>query len=392
MDDIRAAGVDILTLGQYLRPTPNHLPIERWVTPEEFERYREWALQKGFLECVSGPLVRSSYRAERRCERNNAGSASRRRHRPHRPLACAGWVASTTNRRGARCRRSPTRATRTTRDEIWFLEHPPVFTLGMNAKPEHVLAPGDIPVVQIDRGGQVTYHGPGQLVVYPLLDVRRLGIGVRQLVVALENASSRWLRSGTSRRRTSRCAGHLRRRVANSPASGYGYAAAAAIMVSRSMWQWIWSRSERINPCGYAGSRSHRSAHAWASRSRELRSLRATARATLAAVRSAAAARMRRRGSEPTRSCSPANIEENQSCVQSFCAVTVHHPQLGVEEIARAAAEAGSRAPARACSRLRLSGCADGRRQVSGQAGGAVHSRQRSCRCRHSKWRPTSRT
>lgn len=73
MDDIRAAGVDILTLGQYLRPTPNHLPIERWVTPEEFERYREWALSKGFLECVSGPLVRSSYRAERALERNNAG-------------------------------------------------------------------------------------------------------------------------------------------------------------------------------------------------------------------------------------------------------------------------------------------------------------------------------
>lgn len=78
--------------------------------------------------------------------------------------------------------------TAATPDEIWFLEHPPVFTLGMNAAPEHVLAAGDIPVVQIDRGGQVTYHGPGQLVVYPLLDVRRAGMGVRQLVMALENA------------------------------------------------------------------------------------------------------------------------------------------------------------------------------------------------------------
>lgn len=73
MDDLRARGVDILTLGQYLQPTRNHLPIQRWVTPEEFERYREWALEKGFLECVSGPLVRSSYRAERALERNNAG-------------------------------------------------------------------------------------------------------------------------------------------------------------------------------------------------------------------------------------------------------------------------------------------------------------------------------
>lgn len=73
-------------------------------------------------------------------------------------------------------------------DEIWFLEHPPVFTLGMGAKPEHVLAPGDIPVVRIDRGGQVTYHGPGQLVVYPLLDLDRLRLGVRALVVAIERA------------------------------------------------------------------------------------------------------------------------------------------------------------------------------------------------------------
>jgi len=75
-----------------------------------------------------------------------------------------------------------------TRDEIWFLEHPPVFTQGMSGKPEHLLAPGEIPVVAIDRGGQVTYHGPGQLVVYPLLDIRRLRLGVRGLVVALESA------------------------------------------------------------------------------------------------------------------------------------------------------------------------------------------------------------
>lgn len=78
--------------------------------------------------------------------------------------------------------------TPTTRDEIWFLEHPPVFTLGMNGRREHVLAPGDIPLLPVDRGGQVTYHGPGQLVVYPLLDLRRLGLGVRELVMRLENA------------------------------------------------------------------------------------------------------------------------------------------------------------------------------------------------------------
>jgi lipoyl(octanoyl) transferase len=75
-----------------------------------------------------------------------------------------------------------------TPDEIWFLEHPPVFTLGMNGNPSHVLAAGGIPVVQIDRGGQVTYHGPGQLVVYPLIDLRRAGLGVRDLVTALERS------------------------------------------------------------------------------------------------------------------------------------------------------------------------------------------------------------
>jgi lipoyl(octanoyl) transferase len=75
-----------------------------------------------------------------------------------------------------------------TRDEIWFLEHPPVFTLGMNSKPEHLLGTGDIPVVQIDRGGQVTYHGPGQLVVYPLLDLDRARLGVRALVEGIERA------------------------------------------------------------------------------------------------------------------------------------------------------------------------------------------------------------
>ena len=77
MRDLRAVGVDLLTLGQYLRPTANHLPIQRWVTPEDFERYRDWALAKGFLECVAGPLVRSSYRAERALERNNAGLAKK---------------------------------------------------------------------------------------------------------------------------------------------------------------------------------------------------------------------------------------------------------------------------------------------------------------------------
>ncbi|TBW35664.1 lipoyl(octanoyl) transferase LipB [Azotobacter chroococcum] len=75
-----------------------------------------------------------------------------------------------------------------TGDELWLLEHSPVFTQGQAGKAEHLLFPGDIPVVQVDRGGQVTYHGPGQLVGYLLLDVRRLGIGVRELVSRIERS------------------------------------------------------------------------------------------------------------------------------------------------------------------------------------------------------------
>lgn len=75
-----------------------------------------------------------------------------------------------------------------TRDELWIVEHPAVYTLGLNGKSEHLLNPGIIPVIKTDRGGQVTYHAPGQLVVYPLLDIQRRQLGIRQLVTILEQA------------------------------------------------------------------------------------------------------------------------------------------------------------------------------------------------------------
>src|SRR5690606_30289104 len=75
-----------------------------------------------------------------------------------------------------------------TADEVWLVEHEPVFTLGQAGKPEHVLMPGEIPVIHVDRGGQVTYHGPGQIVAYPLLDLKRLKIGVRDYVCRIEQA------------------------------------------------------------------------------------------------------------------------------------------------------------------------------------------------------------
>lgn len=80
------------------------------------------------------------------------------------------------------------RRTPDTADELWLVEHPPVFTQGLNGRPEHLIDTGDIPVVQVDRGGQVTYHGPGQCVVYLLIDLKRGGFGVRSLVTVIEEA------------------------------------------------------------------------------------------------------------------------------------------------------------------------------------------------------------
>src|ERR1044072_6101518 len=190
MDDLRAANVDLLTLGQYLRPTVHHLEVQRFVTPAQFDEYREWALAKGFRECVAGPLVRSSYRAEQALAGNNAGI--RNGDAPQMPPASpivVRWLGKVEYEPTWReMQRITDTRDENTPDEIWMLEHPPVFTLGLNADPGHVLAAGNIPVVKIDRGGQVTYHGPGQLVVYPLIDIRRAGLGVRDLVTALERA------------------------------------------------------------------------------------------------------------------------------------------------------------------------------------------------------------
>ena len=255
--ELRAAGVDIVTLGQYLRPTVNHLPVERFVTPQEFDRYRERALARGFLECVSGPLVRSSYRAEQALNRNNAGL-------DNRALA----AVRTGTRRAAVARRlgqveyEPTwramqrfteERTATTPDEIWFLEHPPVFTLGVNASRAHLLDPGDIPVVQTDRGGQVTYHGPGQLVVYPLIDLRRAGLGIRDFVSALERSvielAAQWGIHAECRRSapgvyvTGRKLASVGVRVRRG-GSFHGLALNVALDLEP---------FRRINPCGYRG-------------------------------------------------------------------------------------------------------------------------------------------
>ena len=140
-----------------------------------------------------------------------------------------------------------------TRDEIWFLEHPPVFTLGMAGKREHLLSPGDIPVVQTERGGQVTYHGPGQLVVYPLIDLRRANLGVRDFVSALERTIIDYVAQFGIAAAT--------RRSAPGVYVGERKLASVGIRVRRgSSYHGIalnvcldLEPFSRINPCGYAG-------------------------------------------------------------------------------------------------------------------------------------------
>jgi lipoyl(octanoyl) transferase len=140
-----------------------------------------------------------------------------------------------------------------TADEIWFLEHPPVFTLGLNASRAHLLAPGDIPVVQIDRGGQVTYHGPGQLVVYPLVDLKRARLGIRDFVMALERSvidlAAQFAITAQSRRDAPGVyvAGRKLASVGVRVRRGASYHG-LALNVSLDL-----SPFARINPCGYAG-------------------------------------------------------------------------------------------------------------------------------------------
>lgn len=142
-----------------------------------------------------------------------------------------------------------------TADELWFLQHPPVFTLGMAARREHLLDPGDIPVLHTDRGGQVTYHGPGQLVVYALLDLRRAGLGVRDLVTALEQAVIRYAATLGIAAAAQRAAPGVYVDGAKLASVGIRIRRGAsyhglALNVNMDLEPF-----ERINPCGHAGLR-----------------------------------------------------------------------------------------------------------------------------------------
>ncbi|HZF82756.1 MAG TPA: lipoyl(octanoyl) transferase LipB [Burkholderiaceae bacterium] len=164
------------------------------------------------------------------------------------------------------------------RDMLWICEHPPVFTQGIAGRQDHLLLPGDIPVVQTDRGGQVTYHGPGQVVAYPLIDLRRAGYFVKEYVYRIEESVLRTLAHfGVTGHRVAGAPGIYVRRddpfshaaltgpqPGDDPFRGLGKIAALGIKVSRHCTYHGVSLNvamdlepfSRINPCGYAGLRT----------------------------------------------------------------------------------------------------------------------------------------
>jgi len=142
-----------------------------------------------------------------------------------------------------------------TPDELWVVEHDPVFTLGQAGKDEHVLAPGDIPVLHVDRGGQVTYHGPGQLVVYPLLQLRRLGIGVRDYVCRIEQAIIDTLDEWNIGAERLDGAPGVYVGGAKVAALGIRVPVAAPSTGCPSTWRWTWSRSAASTPAAIKGCR-----------------------------------------------------------------------------------------------------------------------------------------
>lgn len=165
-----------------------------------------------------------------------------------RELGCRPYLATWEAMRAFTDQRS-----RETPDELWLLEHPPVYTQGLAGKPEHVLDAGDIPVIQTDRGGQITYHGPGQLVAYPLLDLERLGLGIRTLVATLETVVIELLASlGVAGQRKEGAPGVF---VDGAKIASIGMKVRRACTFHGLAFNISLDLSPfaRINPCGFAG-------------------------------------------------------------------------------------------------------------------------------------------
>jgi len=204
--DLRRAGCLLLTVGQYLAPTAGHLPVERYLTPGEFESLRRRALALGFAGVAAGPLVRSSYRAAELL----AGARKARNAAAHLPLYAWPTLGRTClvrdlgrvpypdfadrQRRAAAARRVGQAP-----DTLFFAEHDPVLTFGRDGGEDQVLVPPEvlsekgISLIPADRGGSVTYHGPGQLMIYPVIGLERVGGDVHLHVRRLEEAVIRTL-------------------------------------------------------------------------------------------------------------------------------------------------------------------------------------------------------
>lgn len=166
MDDLIAAGCQLLTIGQYLRPSPTHLPIIEYVSPAIFQQYRFAAYQKGFDSAVIGPLVRSSYQAEKAlC----SGSQSSELTLQILDIGVQSYRETAQLQRVLHHKRSEGRIA----DTLLLLEHPAVITIGRGGSAAEILESTAGEVCASERGGGLTYHGPGQLVVYPILDIHR---------------------------------------------------------------------------------------------------------------------------------------------------------------------------------------------------------------------------
>ncbi len=140
-----------------------------------------------------------------------------------------------------------------TPDELWMVEHPPVFTQGQAGKPEHILNPGDIPIIQVDRGGQVTYHGPGQIVIYPLIDLKRHKIGIKALVNGIEEALIQTMKEyGVTARRKEKAPGVY---VDEKKIASLGLRVCKGCTFHGLAFNICMDLEpfSRINPCGYAG-------------------------------------------------------------------------------------------------------------------------------------------
>ncbi|MDQ3189460.1 MAG: lipoyl(octanoyl) transferase LipB [Pseudomonadota bacterium] len=178
-----------------------------------------------------------------------------------RQLGCADYVSTWHAMREFSAHRGPQ-----TEDELWLVEHPAVFTLGQTGRRQHLLAATDIPVVASDRGGQITYHGPGQVVAYPLLDLRRLGIYVKELVFRIEQSVIQTLQSlGIESRRVSGAPGVFAPHPSKAPPPFTGLAKIAALGIKVAGGRSYHgvalnvamdlSPYSLIDPCGYAGLR-----------------------------------------------------------------------------------------------------------------------------------------